>query len=339
MTAQQPVITAVTPSMGVPGGEVSIRCEGFVPGLPGRSRVLVGKMEAGIVTASEELVVARLPDSPQALGITIEVNGFSSQVFPFALASQLAAGLNPVSNPALAPDGSIITTISGKRGEQVPQPIIRISPSGEKTAFACEITNPTGLAYDANGQLHITSRHDGIVVRYTDYEHLEVVAEDLGIACGIAFDSKGLMYVGDRSGKIYRINRSGGREEYAALEPSVSAYHLAIDTRDRLYVTGPTLSLRDPLYRITGAGEVEEIVHGLARPQGVAFLPDGDLLIAAAYRGKKGVFRYSPDKGDLSLFIAAPMLVGLAVARDRIILADTASLFRLQPDSKISKVV
>jgi len=325
--------------MGVPGGEVSIECRGFVPGLPSRSRVLIGKMEAGIVTASEERVVVRLPDSPQALGITLEVDGTSSEVFPFALASQFAAELNPVTNPALAPDGSIITTISGRRGQQISQPIIKVSPFGEKSAYPCEIMNPTGLAYDAEGQLYITSRHDGTVVRYTEYERLEVLAEDLGVACGIAFDSKGLMYVGDRSGKIFRINRSGGKEEYAVLEPSVSAYHLAMDSSDRLYVTGPTLSMRDTLYRVSGAGQVEGIIQGLARPQGTAFLPGGDLLIAAAYKGNKGVFRYSPETGDLSFFIAAPMLVGLVVMRDRIILADTTSLFSLQPDSKNSNIV
>ena len=72
--------------MGAPGGEITIRCRGFRPGLPHRSRVGVGKAEAGIVTASEDKVVVRLPDSPHALGICLEVNDRSSSLFPFATA-------------------------------------------------------------------------------------------------------------------------------------------------------------------------------------------------------------------------------------------------------------
>jgi sugar lactone lactonase YvrE len=68
-----------------------------------------------------------------------------------------------------------------------------------------------------------------------------------------------------------------------------------MDANDRLYVTGPTLSMRDPLYRVTGRGRVEVMLPGFARPQGMVVLPDGDLLIAAAYGGKKGIFRLNPE--------------------------------------------
>ncbi len=339
MGAQDLEITAVTPTMGVPGGEACIHCRGYHPGLPDASRVLVGTIEASIITASEERVAVRLPQSPNSLGICLEVSGRTSPVFPFSLAVELASGLHPVANPVIAPDGTIITTRSGSRGQQVPQPLIRISPSGEKLPFPCEITNPTGLAFDAEGQLYITSRNDGTVLRYTDFEQLEVIAEDLGVASGIIFDSRGYMFVGDRGGKIYRISPSGERDEYASLEPSVSAYHFAMDSGDRLYVTGPTLSLRDPIYRIDAPGKVESVIQGLARPQGMAFLPDGELLVAASYGGKKGIFRYSSEKRSLSLYIAAPIMVGLAVAKDAIILANNSSVFRLQRDGAPTKVV
>ncbi len=318
---------------------MTIHCEGFRPGLPQESRVLVGQAEAGIVTASEDRVVLRLPDSPHALGVCFEVDGRSSPVFPFALATRLATELHPVANPVITRDGNIITTISGNRGQQIPQPLVKVSPSGEKTPFPCELMNPTGLAFGKDGQLYITSRNDGSVLRYTDFDQLEVIAEDLGIACGIAFDSKGDFYVGDRGGKIYRLDLSGRREEYAALEPSVSAYHLAIDANDRLYVTGPTLSMRDPLYLVTGRGKVERVLHGLARPQGMAFLPDGDLLIAAAYGGKKGVFRFSPETRRMTYYIAAPTLVGVAVSQDAIILADSSSIYRVRPSWAVDPVV
>ena len=64
-------------------------------------------------------------------------------------------------------------------------------------------------------------------------------SSDLGIATGIAFDREGIMYVGDRSGTIYRIEGFGIAESFAMLEPSVSAYHLAFGADERLYVTAP----------------------------------------------------------------------------------------------------
>jgi len=324
------MITAVTPPIGVPGGEISIRCRGFKPGLPTSAKVLFGETQATIVSASAERVVVKLPESPRTLGIALSVNGAASPIFPFMLGTRLAASLHPVANPVIAPDGTIITTISGSRGQQSPRPLIKVSRSGEATPFPCEIMNPTGLAFGPDGQLYISSRGEGTVLRYTDYEHLEVVADDLGIPCGIAFDAEGRLYVGDRTGKIHRIDAAGRREEFASIPPSVSAFHLALDVDGILYVTGPTLAMRDPVYRISRTGEVTVLLDGFARPQGLAFSSEGDLWIAAAYGGKKGVFRYSMSSRELVHHIAGPMLVGLALGAEDIFLADNNSIYWIQ---------
>jgi len=325
---QKATILGVNPVSGVPGGELAISCRGFKPGLD--SKVLLGEIEATIATASDDRINIQLPESPKSLGLTLKVDGKTSAVFPFSLATRLCGGLHPVMNPVVAPDGSIVTTISGGRGQQVPQPLVRVTKRGKRIPLDCEIMNPTGLAFSPDGQLYISSRHDGTVLCYRDYEHLEVVAEDLGIACGIVFDSKGRLYIGDRTGKIYRIDGSGRKEEFAGLEPSISAYHLALDSKDQLYVTGPTFSMRDNLIRISKKGTAEPIMGGFARPQGMAFLPDGDLLISAGYQGKKGIFRYSPSANSIRHFITAPILVGLAVAGEDIYLATSDSIYRTQ---------
>ena len=310
---------------------MTIECSGFEPDLPSVSSVLLGEVQAEIIAASPERVTARLPESPSALGISLCVRNSVSAVFPFSLATVLAGALHPVTSPVVAPDGSIITTISGSRGEQTTQPLVRVTTRGEKIPFSCDITNPTGLAFSPDGQLFISSRNDGTVLRYTHYEDLEVVAEDLGIACGIVFDSAGNLYVGDRTGRIYRVDvRSGAKTEHAQLEPSISAYHLAIDSRDRLYVTGPTFSMRDSLYRIPAPGEVEVLLRGLGRPQGMAFLPSGELLITGGFEGNKGVFRYSLETGSFEHYVAGPILVGVATSQDGIVLASSDSIFLLQ---------
>jgi sugar lactone lactonase YvrE len=319
------IITSVSPSIGVPEGELVIQCRGFRPGLA--SAVLLGDAPASISSASEDRIIVRLPESPNCIGLALQVGKTVSPVFPFNLATRLITNLHPVANPVVASDGSLISTISGGRGQQISQPLVRITRQGDKIPFDCEIMNPTGLAFSEDGQLYITSRNDGTVLRYTDFETLEVIADDLGVPCGIAFDSKGVLYVGDRTGKIYRIDSSGNKEEFVNLEPSIAAYHLAVDAEDRLYVTGPTFSMRDNLYRISGDGTIENLVDGLARPQGMVFLPDGDLLIAAGYQGKKGVFRYSQKDGTLQHFVAAPIMVGLAVSGQDIYFASGSSIY------------
>jgi len=322
-------ILEVNPHAGIPGGTLSISCRGFKPDL--YSKVLLGEIEAPIFTASDDKIIIGLPESPKSLGLVLKVGQTVSEVFPFSLASQLCTDLHPVTNPVIDPeDGSIITTVSGGRGQQVGQPLIRITKRGDRIPCHCEIMNPTGLAFSPDGQLYISSRHDGTVMCYTDYERLDVVAEDLGTPCGIVFDSKKRLYIGDRTGKIYRIDASGRKEEFAELEPSISAYHLALDSKDRLYVTGPTFAMRDCLIRFSKKGVAEPILDGLARPQGMAFLPDGDLLISAGYKGEKGIFRYSPADGSIQHYITAPILVGLAISGQDIYLATNNAIYRTQ---------
>lgn len=325
-------IVGVEPHMGVPGGELNIRCRAFLPGLS--SGVTMGAIPASVASASEDRIVIRLPESPNCLGLSLQAGGNESPLFAFNLATRLAVDLHPVANPVVSPDGSLITTISGSRGQQVSQPLVRVTRQGEKIPFDCEIMNPTGLAFSPDGQLYITSRNDGTVLRYSDFETLEVVAEDLGVPCGIVFDSDGMMYVGDRTGKIYRIDGSGNRVEFAVLEPSIAAYHLAIDSENRLYVTGPTFSMRDSMYRISGDGSVETLIEGLARPQGMLFFPDGNLLFTAGYKGFKGVFEYSCRDGSIRHVVAAPILVGLAVSGQDIYFATGNSIYVAQLSGK-----
>jgi len=327
-TSRKLSILDVKPLIGVPGGELAIECRGFKPEV--YSKVLVGDIEASIVSASDKKVIVRLPENPNCLGLSLQVEKKNSEVFPFNLAIPLATDLHPVANPVIAPDGTIITTISGGRGQQISQPLVRITRRGDKIPFQCDIMNPTGLAFSGDGQLYISSRHDGTILRYTNFERLEVIAEDLGIPCGIAFDSKGQLYVGDRTGKIFRIDSAGNKEEFAETEPSISAYHLAVDSRDSLYVAGPTFSMRDRLIRFSPQGKAECLIDGFARPQGMTFLPNGDLLIAAAFQGKKGIFRCSVEDGSIQHFITSPILVGVAVAGQDIFLASNSSIYWLQ---------
>ena len=110
----------------------------------------------------------------------------------------------------------------------------------------------------------MSSRFEGAVYRIDDSGTPEQVATDLGVACGIAFDTDGAMYVGDRSGTIFRIGPSGGTTAFASLPPSVAAFHLAYGAVGGwLYATAPTLASRDAVYRIDRHGRIETMYAGV----------------------------------------------------------------------------
>jgi sugar lactone lactonase YvrE len=151
----------------------------------------------------------------------------------------------------------------------------------------------------------------------------------MGIATGIAFDQNQNLYVGDRSGTIFKIGRDQQVFVFATLEPSVSAYHLAFGPQGDLFVTGPSTSSFDSVHRIDPQGTVHTFYRGLGRPQGLAFDIAGNLYVAASLSGKRGIVRITPD-GKASLEVAGHGLVGLAFAPGKsVILATNDALHHL----------
>jgi sugar lactone lactonase YvrE len=154
-------------------------------------------------------------------------------------------------------------------------------------------------------------------------------AEGMGVATGIAFDRNQNLYVGDRSGTIFKIGRDQQVFVFATLEPSVSAYHLAFGPQGDLFVTGPTTSSFDCVHRIDPQGTVHTFFRGLGRPQGLALDAVGNLYIAASLAGKRGIVKLTPE-GNATLEVAGHGLVGLAFAPGRsVILATTDAVHHL----------
>ena len=173
--------------------------------------------------------------------------------------------------------------------------------------------NPTGMAFGHDGILYVSSRYDGTVYRVSRNGAVTSYAEGLGVATGIAFDDEGSLYVGDRSGTIFKIGRDRQIFVFAMIEPSVSAFHLAFDDAGNLYVTGPTTSSFDAVYQVDPHGHVEVFYRGLGRPQGLAFDVQGNLYVAASLHGRRGIVKITPDR-QASLAVSGQNLVGLAFA-------------------------
>jgi len=324
-------IVSVEPAAAIPGGEVSVECAGYDTSNPRECRVMFDGAEARVVGAAPWRVLAIVPETLEEGGDTEVVlesgDARQSNSARVSVGKKLAEDLHLVANPAVDPDdGSVYVTRSGSRGQRMPVSLFRIDAAGEMSSVTGEVTNPTGIAFDSLGQMYVTSRLDGTVYRVTPFHEVVPFARDLGVATGLAFDRAGRMYVGDRTGTIHRVNGRGEAEVWALLEQSVAAYHLAFGPDDNLYVTGPTVSSSESVQRIDRDGRASVFFKGLGRPNGLAFDAEGNLYVAASYRGRRGVVRVSADGSEAGLAVAGMNVVGLAfnAAGDMIVATNEA---------------
>lgn len=337
----KPQIEHVAPRAAIPGGEIAIRGRDFTQN-GRRPLVRFGDQLGSVLVGAPNRLVVRVPEGVISGKLTVESGNAVSAPATIAVGATIAENLHPVANPVVDAAGNIYTTFSGSRGQKVPVSVYKIDRDRVVRPFLNNLVNPTGLALDADGFLYVSSRMEGTIHRVapdserTLYAHRvapdierTLYAEGMGIATGIAFDRERNLYVGDRSGTIFKISRDRQIFVFATLEPSMAAYHLAYGYDDNLFVTSPTFSSFDHVLRISPAGEVSCFYRGLGRPQGLAFDAKGNLYVAASLAGQRGVVRLTPD-AQAELVVSGQGIVGLAFTNHRsLILATSSSLIEL----------
>ncbi len=326
-TEDQAVIEKVTPLAAIPGGEFQIRGKGLARQVP--PQVKIGDLTAPIIIGSNSFVIARVPEGA-AVGELVVGDGSDASTPWFCdIGIQIADGMHPVANPAIDAMGNIYCTFSGTRGQKTPVSVFKVDLNYNVRPFLTDVMNATGMTFDREGMLYVSSRHEGIVYQVTPTGSMSVYVEGMGVATGLAFDAEGNLYVGDRSGTIFKIAPNRQIYVFTTLEPSIAAYHLAFGPDNYLYVTGPTTSSFDSVHRVSPEGEVEIFYRGLGRPQGIAFDAEDRLYVAASIGGRRGVVRIDKER-KAELFLSGPNIVGLAFSPARsVIVATTNALFRV----------
>lgn len=327
-----PRIEQVKPAAAIPGGEVTISGTGFGGRNHHRPQVRFGSAEANLIVAAENYLIARVPEGAAGGAVRIKLGTAESLPYPISLGVQIADNLHAVSSPAVDSAGNIYVTFSGQRGQKVPVSLYKVTAGNAVKPFVTELMNPTGLALDGDGRLYVSCRNDGTIHRISPDGRSMQWMEGMGTATGLAFDKHGSLYVGDRSGTIFKISPEREIFVFATLEPSVAAYHLAFGPNGDLYVTGPTTSSFDRVYRITPAGEVNVFYRGLGRPQGLAFDRKGNLYVAASLAGRRGVVRLD-QTAKAEVVLSGNGIVGLALMPTcRAIVATTNALYTVDWD-------
>jgi sugar lactone lactonase YvrE len=306
-----PIIEDVHPPAALPLGDVELTGANLGPMSFGPPAVLVDGQSAHVLMSRPTRLALRVPEDATTGLIEVRSPSGNSNTVPLRIARELSAGLHPVTSPAVSRSGMVYATISGARGKQTPVSIVRVSPDGRGTPFVTGILNATGLAFNPDGDLFVTSRAEGNVYRIDSSGEFTVYAEGMGVATGAAFDAEGNLFVGDRSGTIFKIDTERKIFVYATLEPSVAFYHLAVDTEGTLFVTAPALNSNDAIWAIDTHGQAKPWYRGLGRPQGLALAKDGSVYLAACLHGRRGLVRVTPA-GEATLALAGPNLVGVA---------------------------
>ena len=327
-----PRIDRIQPGAAIPGGDVAIYGAGFVPRPNMRPSVRFGETEASLLISAESHLIARVPEGAVGNIVRVQTSRAESLPFAFHLGVQITDNLHPVANPAVDIEGNIYATYSGQRGQAVPVSLYKISSNYTVKPFVTELMNPSGLALDRQGYLYVSCRNDGTIHRVAPDGRSQLWVEGMGTATGIAFDTLGNLFVGDRSGTIFKISPDRQIFVFATLEPSIAAYHLAFSPTGELFVTGPTTSSFDRVYRINQKGEASTFFRGLGRPQGLAFDRQENLYVAASYGGRRGIVRIAPD-AKAELVLGGSGLVGMVLLPGhRAILATSSAIFSLDWD-------
>lgn len=321
--AESPHLDQVRPQAALPGGFFDITGTRLLTGagqndLP---RVFFGDSEGAVDLLRRDRLLARVPDGAISGDLRLRhPNGDSNAVFA-NVAVPMAEDLHMVSNPAVDTDGNLFAMISGPRGTQVPTSILRIGRDLQARPFVRELLNVSALAMGPDGYLYASSRAEGTVYRISPEGAVSSFAEGMGIATGLAFDHEGNLYVGDRSGTIFRLGPHGRHNTaeifvFATLEPSVAAYHLAFRNDGVLLVTAPTTSSSQSIHAIDPDGSVGTFYRGLGRPQGMALSAAGDVFVAASLHGRRGIVRIAADGSTADLAVSGNDLVGLCFLDD-----------------------
>lgn len=328
-TSSSSRISAVRPLWAVEGGRVTIAGSDFTvdPVLP---RVTIGGSPARLSTASPSELTAIVPAGLDGGHTPVRIDEAPGETAYVEIGAPLATGLHQVDSPAFDAHGNLYVTFSGSRGQQGPVAIFIVRPDGSREPFVSGLANPTSLAFDPEGRLHVSSRFEGSVHRVERDGSVRVIATNLGVACGIAFAADGTLFVGDRSGSVLRV-REGRASVFASLPPSVAAFHLTFGPDGWLYVTGPTLGAHDCVYRVSPDGLVEVFYSGFGRPQGLAFDAHGVLHVVDALAGASGVYSLRIDRPSRpEQLVSGGSLIGLAFdPRGGLVLASSDTVFKL----------
>ena len=141
------------------------------------------------------------------------------------------------------------------------------------TATAAKLNAPAGVALDSQANIYIADSGNNAIRKITPGGSISTLAAGFNNPEALAVDSNGSVHVADTgNGRIAKVTASGSVTTLAEVSKPAG---IAIDSAGGVFVSE---SARVSL--ISSDGTVNVVLDGLSSPRGLAFAPNGDLLIA-----------------------------------------------------------
>lgn len=323
----------IEPAWVLPGAKLVISGQHFPLPVEGPPHVLIGTSDARVVAASPRSIRVIVPSDVPGGTTTVRIDELAGDSGQAEVGRAFATDVHQVDSPLFDRDGRLYVTQSGGRDTKVPVPLFRLQRDGSREPLAVEIANPTSLALAPDGTVFVSSRFDGQVYRITADDRAEIYLTEVGVPTGLAFSPDGTLFIGDRSGSILRVSPDRRVDTFASLPASVAAFHLAYGPDGCLYVTAPTLSTHDAVYRITSDRLVSVVTEDFGRPQGLAFDSTGALYVVDALAGAAGLYKIDVSGQSPvvpQLMLSAMSLVGVTFdPAGGLILASNDTIWKL----------
>ena len=300
------------PAAALPLGEVELTGAHLGPSSAfGPPAVLVDGQPAQVLMSRPSRLAFRVPEQAATGLIEVRNPAGVSNAAPLRVARQLTDGLHPVTSPAVSRSGMIYATISGPRGKQTPVSVVRISPDGRGTPFVTGILNATGLAFNPDGDSLSPRAPRATSTASTGRASPPSTPRAWAWPPARPSTPRAISSSATAAAPSSRSIPQRQIFVHATLEPSVAAYHLAVDAAGTLFVTGPTLSSNDAIWAIEptatpAPGSAAWAVRRGWRSQrkATSMWPPASMAGAA--------WCASPPEGEAALVLAGANLVGVA---------------------------
>lgn len=337
--ANQARILDIQPPLGIPGGDVTVFCDGLSPFNLEEDALHFCGAQAMIEGASTHKLVTHIPEEIVGDEVYVVQGGESSVSYRYPTPPCIAHALHVVGNPAVTAEGRVFATFSGSKGQFTPVSVFRIDPGEEKVPVISGLMNATALLAGRDGRLYVSSRYDGKVYASDHDGNYGPFSQGLGEAFGMAMDSRGSLFVGDRSGTVFRVGPGGDAQFFARLPASNVAYHLAIDSRDRLYVTAPQSVGENTIWRVLPDGTTEEFRTELAEFHGIAVDAADMVWVSMTNQGKGSLQRIDPATGERKRVLSGDEIIGLAFGPGGDLVLATFSRLYTVPAAELARAL